>query len=204
VVQVNPHFVPSQVAVPCVGVGHAVQEVPQLATLAFAEQVPPQSWLPPGQSPPHDIASGTHAVAHSFVPAGQVAPQELPSQVASPPTGTKHGLQLCPQCVTSMFDTHYPPHRCAFGPQPVSALPASEATEAPSRLASSVPVAPPIAPPPASTAPAPAAAPPSVAPTGMVETDRADVHAIKRSTGVSQTLEPARRGAPCLVIALSV
>jgi len=125
VVQVNPHCVPSQVAVPCDGVGQAVQEVPQLATLAFAEQVPPQSWLPPGQSPAHDIACGTHAVAHSFVPPEQVEPQEVPSQVAAPPVGTKHGLHPWPQCVGSMLDTHCPLHRCAPDPQPVSALPAS-------------------------------------------------------------------------------
>jgi hypothetical protein len=94
VAQVNPHCTPSQVAVPCAGATQGVQELPQLPTAPFGRQVPLQSWLPPGQSPAHDIVCGAQAVPHSRLPLGQVAPQLTPSQVAAAPVGTKQGLQL--------------------------------------------------------------------------------------------------------------
>jgi hypothetical protein len=40
---VKPHELPSQVAVPCAGIGQAVQEVPQVFGLAFGWQLPEQS-----------------------------------------------------------------------------------------------------------------------------------------------------------------
>jgi hypothetical protein len=56
--QVMPHLVPSQVAVAPAGVGHGVQDVPQLATSLSAAQVLPHRCVPlaqmmvPGPSPP--------------------------------------------------------------------------------------------------------------------------------------------------------
>jgi len=94
---VNPHLVPSQVAVPCAGGTHGVQDMPHVATAVSGWQLPLQSWLPVGQSPPHDIAAVTQAPAHSLVSLGQVAPQDVPSQVAVPPVGATQGLQLCAQ-----------------------------------------------------------------------------------------------------------
>ena len=41
--QVAPHDVPSQVAVPPIMSGQAVQDVPQLAVLVFARQAPPHA-----------------------------------------------------------------------------------------------------------------------------------------------------------------
>jgi hypothetical protein len=38
-----PQLVPSQVAIPLTGTGHAVHDVPQLCTLPFAAQLPPQA-----------------------------------------------------------------------------------------------------------------------------------------------------------------
>jgi hypothetical protein len=60
--QAMPHDVPSQVAVPFAGAGHAVHDDgPQLDTAMLLTQAPPQSWNP---------------VMH-------VKPQEMPSQVAT-------------------------------------------------------------------------------------------------------------------------
>jgi hypothetical protein len=159
--------------------------------------VPLQSWLPPGQSPPHDIAWGTQAAPHSLVPVGQVAPQLTPSQVAAPLVGTKQGLQLCAQCATSVFETHWPPQRCA----PITQPPASTPPEPPA------PPAPSGLPAPTSTAPGPVStalgplsvAPPSV-PAGTV--GRGGRQAIN-SAGVTQIHELARSGGPRLVIVLS-
>ncbi len=44
--QVIPQFVPSHVAEPLAGTGHAVQSAPQLDVLLFERHVPPQSWKP--------------------------------------------------------------------------------------------------------------------------------------------------------------
>src|SRR5580704_8812754 len=41
---VNPQLVPSQVAVPFVGVTHAVQELPQVLTLLLSAHAPEQAW----------------------------------------------------------------------------------------------------------------------------------------------------------------
>ena len=41
-----------------------------MLTALFGWQVPLQSWLPPGQSPPHDVACGTHAARQNLHAAG--------------------------------------------------------------------------------------------------------------------------------------
>ena len=108
--QVNPHAVPSQVAVPFIGVEHAVHDVPHEFALLFGWQVPEQSWLPLGQTPEQDALLAMHAPAHSFMPVGHVPPQVVPSHVALPPVGVEHAVQLEPQEVTAVLLTHDDPH----------------------------------------------------------------------------------------------
>lgn len=105
-------MVPSQVAVPCNGMVHAVHDVPQVFGLALGWQVPAQSWLPALQAPTHDTVVAMQAPAHSFWPVGQVPLQAVPSQVAVPPVGTGQATQAAPQFATSVFVTHCPVHRC--------------------------------------------------------------------------------------------
>ena len=108
--QVNPQLVLSQVAVPFIGVEHAVHDAPHEFGLVFGWQVPEQSWLPLGQTPEHDAVEAMHAPAHSFIPDGQVPPHIVPSQVAVPPVGTGHAAQLDPQVSTEVLPTHELPH----------------------------------------------------------------------------------------------
>jgi len=105
---VNPHAVPSQVAVPCAGVGQAVHDVPQVFGLALAWQMPEQSCVPDAQTPAHDALLAIHAPAHSFIPVGQVPLHIVPSQVAEPPVGTEHGTHDVPQLARSSFFTQTP------------------------------------------------------------------------------------------------
>lgn len=89
--QVNPHWVPLQVAVALGGAGHAVHEVvPQLAVLVFDEQVPLQLWKP----------------------LLQVKPHWAPSQVAVELAGGVHAVQdVVPQLLMLVLETHAVPHR---------------------------------------------------------------------------------------------
>lgn len=89
--QVKPHWVPLQVAVPLVGVVHAMQEVvPQLLTLVFDEQTPLQLWKP-----------GLH-----------MKPHWVPSHVATEFEGGVQAVQeVVPQLLMLVFDTHAVPHR---------------------------------------------------------------------------------------------
>jgi len=108
VLQVNPQLVPSQVAVPFIGVEHGVHDVaPHEFGLVFGWHVPLQSWLPSGHMPEHDAVEAMHAPAHSFMPDGQVPPQIAPSQVALPPSvGTEQAVQLEPHEATEVLLTH--------------------------------------------------------------------------------------------------
>ncbi len=125
----KPQVVPSQVAVPCAGIGQAVQEVPQVFGLAFGWQLPEQSCVPDAQAPAHEAPESMQAPAHSFCPDGQVPPHIVPSQVAVPPIGTGQGTQAVPQLATSPFFTQIPTQLCVPEPQtlPVSPPPASPA-----------------------------------------------------------------------------
>ena len=107
--QVNPHAVPSHVAVPFIGVEHAMHDVPHELGLVSGWQVPLQSWLPLGQTPEHDALEAMHVPAHSFMPDEQVPPHVVPSQVAVPPVGTEHAAQLEPQELTAVLLTQAPP-----------------------------------------------------------------------------------------------
>ena len=88
--QVNPHAVPSQVAVPLVGAVHAVHDVvPQLLVLVLATHVDPHRWKPLLQVNPHWV----------------------PSQVAVALAGAVHGVvQLVPQVAGLLFGWHELPH----------------------------------------------------------------------------------------------
>jgi hypothetical protein len=118
---VNPHVVPSQVAVPCAGAAQAVQDVPQLLGLAFGWHVPEQSWVPVLQTAEHEAACAMHWPAHSLKPVGHEPPQLVPSHVAEPPIGTGQATQAMPQLATSVLLTHWPVQICAPEPQTVPA-----------------------------------------------------------------------------------
>jgi hypothetical protein len=109
VLQANPQLVPSQVAVPFIGVEHSMHDVPHVFGLMSGWQIPEQSWLPPGQTPAHEALSAMQAPAHSFFPEGQSPPHIVPSQVAVPPVGTGHAVQLEPQEPTKVLLTHDDP-----------------------------------------------------------------------------------------------
>jgi hypothetical protein len=110
-VQVKPHWVPSQVAVPLSGTGHSVQDAtPQELVAVLETQLPAQSCVPRGQTPSHGVLSGTQDGPHSFCPSGQMAPQLVPSQVAIPPSGTGQGVQDVPQLLSAVLETQSSPH----------------------------------------------------------------------------------------------
>jgi hypothetical protein len=132
-VQLTPHFVPSQLAVPLPLGGPAQGEhelVPQLDVDVLLEQVPVQSCVPPGHThepPPSHSEPPVHALLQvpqwllSVFSFTQVVPQTLspavlqegtqlvPLQVADPPVGAP-AAQIAhegPQALSS-FATHAP------------------------------------------------------------------------------------------------
>ena len=107
--QVKPHAVPSQVAVPCIGIVHAVHDVPQVLGLAFGWQMPEQSCVPEPQTPAHEAVASMHAPAHSFIPDGQVPPHVVPSQVAVPPVGTGQAVHNVPHPAVLVLAMQAPP-----------------------------------------------------------------------------------------------
>lgn len=108
---VNPQLVPSQVAVPFIGVAQGVQAVPHEFGLVLGWQVPLQSCVPVGQTPAHDCELAMQAPAHSFIPDGQVPPHTVPSQVAVPPLeGTGQAVQLEPQELSDVLLAQADPH----------------------------------------------------------------------------------------------
>jgi len=110
VLHVNPHAVPSQVSVALATAAHGVHAVePHEFVLVFGWQVPLQSWLPGGHTPTHDAVEAMHAPAHGFCPVGQTPPHDVPSQVAVPPVGAVHGVQVVPQVMTSVLAAQVDP-----------------------------------------------------------------------------------------------
>ena len=71
----TPQEVPSQVALPIVGTGHAVHELPQVCTLFLETHVPPQLWKPVVQAMPQLLPS---QVAMPLLGTGQAVPQDWP------------------------------------------------------------------------------------------------------------------------------
>ena len=138
--QAKPQLVPSQAAVPFIGVAHGVHDDgPHEFGLVFGWHVPLQSWLPLAQTPEHDALDAMQTPAHSFIPDGHVPPHIVPSQVAAPPVGTGQDTQAMPQFATSLFCTQIPTQLCVPAPQAlpasllVSLLPASGGPASPSR-----------------------------------------------------------------------
>jgi hypothetical protein len=85
---VVPQVPPVQTAVRhgSVGVGHTVQDAPQLLGSLSALQLLPHAWKP---------------VLHAM-------PHEVPSQVAVPLVGTTHGMHSVPQVAGSLLDAQLP------------------------------------------------------------------------------------------------
>ena len=111
---VKSHAVPShEVALAPVGRGHARHDVPQLLTLVFDAQMPPQSCEPAAHCPEHAAAMAMHAPAHSFMPAGQAGTHAVPSHVTvPPPVGASQAThEVAPQLPMAMLLTQRPPQR---------------------------------------------------------------------------------------------
>ena len=136
--QEMPHFIPSQVAVPSVTTGQAVQEVvPQLLRLLLETHAVPHKWKPelhvmPQVVPLSQVARPlagigqavqevvpqllglefeTQAVPHKWKPELHVNPQVVPLQVAVALAGGVHGVQKVPQVATLVLDAQVVPHR---------------------------------------------------------------------------------------------
>jgi hypothetical protein len=88
--------------------GQGVQLAPHELTLVSERQRPLQLWEPLGQFPMHAWPSGMQALAHGFLPAPQLAPHAVPSQVAVPPAGAAHAVHDEPQLAVDVFETHMP------------------------------------------------------------------------------------------------
>lgn len=110
--QSKPQAVPLHVVRTApVGNAHGVHELPHVLGELFETQNPLQSWVDGPQGWPQAALPSTHAPWQTFLPSGHFVPQAVPSQVASPPVGTGHGMQDDPHVATSLFDTHLLPHK---------------------------------------------------------------------------------------------
>ena len=107
----KPHEPLVQVAVEFDGVEQGVHEVPHELVLVSLTQLPLQSCVPVGQLPLQAMAIGMQLPRHSFCPDGQLAPHEVPSQVAVPPIGGGHAVHEVPHVFGSVLLTQLPPHR---------------------------------------------------------------------------------------------
>ena len=98
-----PHVVPSQAALPFMGLAQGVQLTPQELRLMLLTHMPLQLCVPPGHTPLQARFTAMQAPAHSLRPAGQAPPHEVPSQVALPPVGTGHGVHDMPHDIGSLL-----------------------------------------------------------------------------------------------------
>jgi hypothetical protein len=122
--QVNPHDVPSQVAVAFGGgAGQGVQEPPQLSTDVRDRHSPLHSWWAVSQlvashrTPVQVVVSAPSGQMAQLDPhirllLGQPRPHELPSQVAKPPLGTGQFAQLGPHAVRLAMGWQVPLQAC--------------------------------------------------------------------------------------------
>jgi hypothetical protein len=83
-----PQLVPSQVAVPFAGIGHAPHDAPHELTLLF----------------------GTHALPHAWNPLLHTKPQLTPSHVAVAFAGALHGVHDVPQLIGLSLAAQLDPH----------------------------------------------------------------------------------------------
>jgi hypothetical protein len=109
VTQVNPHDPPLHVAVEFDGGEHGEHDVPHELVLVSLTQLLLQSCVPVGQVPLQAMLIGMQLPRQSFCPDGQLAPHEVPSHVAVPPTGGGHALHDVPQVLGSLLLTQLPP-----------------------------------------------------------------------------------------------
>jgi hypothetical protein len=117
--QVKSHLDPSHVAIAPAGATQGAQEDgPQELTLVFSAQTPLQSCVRSGQEPVQGAASSMHSPRHSFLPAGQVPPHLVPSQIAVPPLISGHGWQETPQLPISLSPRQVLPQRWVPAPHP--------------------------------------------------------------------------------------
>ena len=94
-----------------VGFVHAVHSVPHEFVLVLSTQMLLQLCVPAGHAPQAALES-TQAPLHTFMLAGQVAPQLVPSQVAVPPVMLGQAEHdEAPHEPTSLLLTHFVPHR---------------------------------------------------------------------------------------------
>jgi hypothetical protein len=132
----TPQLVPSQVAVPVVGVGHALHELPQVSTLVFDTHRPPQLWKPvvqamPQLDPSHvavplagtgqgeqsepqlcTLLVAAQLVPQAWNPVAHWKPHCRPSHVAIAFVGGAQAAhEVVPQLATPELGTHAPPHR---------------------------------------------------------------------------------------------
>ena len=109
---VTPQAVPSQRALPFVGVGQAVHTLgPQLLRLMFDAHRPPQSCVPTAQKAVQAAVASMHVPAQSFSFVGQLPPQVVPSHVAIPPEGATQAEQEAPQLCVDMSSAQTAPQR---------------------------------------------------------------------------------------------
>lgn len=131
-VHTPPHEVPSQVAVPPAGTGHAVHKEPQVLTEALLTQVPLQSCCPEGhahtpfvhalpalQTLPHvpqfvlSVRRFTQLTPHLSPPGPEQSPPQTPlMHVAVPPVGATHAVHDAPQLLTEASLAQVPPQSC--------------------------------------------------------------------------------------------
>jgi hypothetical protein len=138
VAQVMPQVVPSHVAEPFVGTGHAVQEDPHVRTAVLSAQAFPQACEPLGHAAPQvpllqlavpppvgagqawpqapqlagSVCSFTQPAVHCVSPEGHCVPHFVPSQVAVPPAGAEQALhELVPQLLIDVLLTQLVPQR---------------------------------------------------------------------------------------------
>ena len=119
VLHVIPHVVPLQVAVPFAGTGQGVHDVPQLATLLLATQLPEQTWYPDAQVvATHDVPEQANAVAFVVGQTAQTVPQaSVPELLATHVPPQRLNPDLHTQACVAMSQVSLAAH-CASSAHP--------------------------------------------------------------------------------------
>jgi len=99
------------------GAGQFVQLVPHFVGSSSSTQSFPHSWAPVSQAPSQAAPLSMHSPKQSSFPLGQRVPQDVPSQVASPPSGAAQAVQATPQLSMESSETQTPSHSCVLSGQ---------------------------------------------------------------------------------------